>query len=136
RGAGSSPGFEAKGKPLGEPGFPDGALRALDVVANAPEFKAVPVDVPDAVARRRQAVSGLAHAARVDKGGPNEWKSIDAVFVGHGVIGHSEDPWYMGVAVETDAPIEQLQVRVCNSRVQDVLINVVARTRVHEQYVV
>ena len=41
----------------------------------------------------------------------------------------------MGVAVEANASVKQLEVGVSDRRVQDVLVDVVARTCMHEQHV-
>src|SRR5882672_9161212 len=110
--AGSSSGFESEGEAIREFGFPDRALRPLDVVADAAELEGLQLRVPDAVARGRASISWLPDAARVHQRGAFKVESIDAVLMCHGAVSQPEDSRHVGVAMEADATIDQLEVRV------------------------
>jgi hypothetical protein len=132
----SSPAFEAKGEPLGKSGLSDRALRAFDVVAHAVKLEGRGVNIPNAVARRRETVPRLADAAWIDERRTGESKGIDPVFVRHSAIRKPKDPRHVRVTMKADPAVKQLEVRVCHRGVEHVFINMVARTGVTEQNVV
>ena len=60
----------------------------------------------------------------------------DTVFMRDGAIRQSEDSRHVSVPVKADAAVEELEVRVRDSSVQHVFIDVIARACVNQQHVV
>src|ERR1700687_2516865 len=133
RGAGSSPGFESECEACRKLGFPDRPLCALDVVPHAPELERLLVRVPDAIARGWASVPWLTDAAGVHQGRPLEAERVDAVFVSDRAFGCPKYSRHVRMTVKTQTTVQQLEVRVRHGSVENVLIDVIARTCVYEE---
>src|SRR5438046_3534722 len=101
--------------------------------ADGPELEGSLVDVPDAVARHRYAITRLADAAGIHKRGAGESERVHSVIVGDLAVREAEYARHVRVAVKAQLAAQQLEVSVRDRTVEDVFVNVIARAGVDQQ---
>ena len=78
----------------------------------------------------------LPDASRIDERRSRQHERIDAILVRHRPIRHPKDSGHMRVAVKAHRAFEKFEVGVSHFRVENVLIDVIARTGMYQQHVV